>query len=119
MALQRIEYLAANPDASNEESPYYSVDPAPALPISTPTDQLKLQLLDESQRMFDVSRRLGARTCVGWSGAQVLGLLAPPPQTPGPCRRCGDAAVCAAVRGAVCSAQQGRQGGGGGLWGAV
>ncbi|GFH07911.1 deoxyhypusine monooxygenase, partial [Haematococcus lacustris] len=53
MALQRIEYLAAHPDASNEESPYYSVDPAPALPASTPIAELRQQLLDESMRMFD------------------------------------------------------------------
>lgn len=56
--MQRIEYLTAHPDASNEESPYFSVDPAPALPASTPTEQLASVLLDESARMFDVSTPL-------------------------------------------------------------
>lgn len=42
-----------------DESPYYSVDPTPALPASTPTAELKAKLLDESQPMFEV------RTCYG------------------------------------------------------
>ncbi|KAG2501308.1 hypothetical protein HYH03_001106 [Edaphochlamys debaryana] len=53
LALQRVEYLAAHPEATNEESPYYSVDPAPALPASTPTEELRAALLDEQRRMFD------------------------------------------------------------------
>lgn len=55
LALQRIQYLTEHPDCTNEESPYYSVDPVPALPASTPTPELKALLLDESRRMFDVS----------------------------------------------------------------
>lgn len=47
--------MKEHPDATNEESPYYSVDPVPALPSSTPTPELRALLLDESQRMFDVS----------------------------------------------------------------
>ena len=31
-----MQYIEAHPDANNEESPYYSVDPTPALPASTP-----------------------------------------------------------------------------------
>lgn len=53
LALQRIEYLAAHPDATNEESPFYSVDPTPALPTSTPTDELKAMVMDEQRRMFE------------------------------------------------------------------
>lgn len=53
MALQRIQYLKDHPDATNEESPYFSVDPAPALPASTPTEKLREVLLDENERMFD------------------------------------------------------------------
>lgn len=55
LALQRIEYLLQHPDASNEESPYFSVDPTPALPASTPLEELTAVLLDEKARMFDVS----------------------------------------------------------------
>jgi deoxyhypusine monooxygenase len=57
LALQRVEWLRDNPDAGNEESPYYSVDPTPALPASTPTEELRAILLDERRRMFDVGRR--------------------------------------------------------------
>ncbi|GLC34047.1 hypothetical protein PLESTB_000831600 [Pleodorina starrii] len=53
LALQRIEWLRDHPDAGNEESPYYSVDPTPALPSSTPTEELRSMLLDEEKRMFD------------------------------------------------------------------
>ncbi|KAF5842009.1 deoxyhypusine hydroxylase [Dunaliella salina] len=60
LALQRIQYLKEHPDAMNEESPYFSVDPVPALPASTPTQELKSLLLDESKRMFDVSDGPGA-----------------------------------------------------------
>lgn len=52
------QYLQEHPDATNEESPYYSVDPAPAMPASTPTAELTAILLDESRRMFDVSRNV-------------------------------------------------------------
>ncbi|KAL6753375.1 deoxyhypusine hydroxylase [Haematococcus lacustris] len=74
MALQRIEYLAAHPDASNEESPYYSVDPAPALPASTPIAELRHQLLDESMRMFDrYSALFALRNKGGVEAVKVLG----------------------------------------------
>ena len=55
LALQKMQYLEAHPDANNEESPYYSVDPTPALPASTPVAQLKETLLDENAR------------CIAWS----------------------------------------------------
>jgi deoxyhypusine monooxygenase len=38
-----------------EESPYYSVDPTPALPASTPTAQLRDMLLNPAVGMFEVS----------------------------------------------------------------
>lgn len=60
LALQRIEYLVAHPDSTNEESPYYSVDPTPALPASTPMAELRTAVLDENMRMFDVSGRQGS-----------------------------------------------------------
>jgi hypothetical protein len=69
MALQRIEYLAANPQAADEASPYYSVDPAPAAPATTPVPELRDQLLDEGRRMFDV------RGCVR-AGGQAGGRAA-------------------------------------------
>ncbi len=54
LALQKMQYLEEHPDADNEESPYYSVDPTPAMPATTPIADLKAILLDEDQRMFDV-----------------------------------------------------------------
>ena len=45
---------AAAADAGEEESPYYSVDPTPALPSSTPIEQLRSILLDPQQPMFEV-----------------------------------------------------------------
>jgi deoxyhypusine monooxygenase len=76
LALGRLEYLqqkqAAAADGSSgdkggtaaagapaaaeaeEESPYYSVDPTPALPSSTPVEQLRSILLDPQQPMFEV-----------------------------------------------------------------
>ncbi|KAG1674938.1 hypothetical protein FOA52_014731 [Chlamydomonas sp. UWO 241] len=53
LALQRMQYMKDHPDATNEESPYFSVDPTPALPTSTPTEELRASLLDENARMFD------------------------------------------------------------------
>lgn len=53
LALQRVQYLKDHPDADNEESPYYSVDPTPAFPASTPTGQLRETILDENERMFE------------------------------------------------------------------
>ncbi|PNH10223.1 Deoxyhypusine hydroxylase [Tetrabaena socialis] len=60
LALQRIEWLQANPGAADEESPYYSVDPAPALPAVTPTGELRGMLLDEARRMFDEQQETDA-----------------------------------------------------------
>jgi len=56
-----MQYLEAHPDATNEESPYYSVDPTPALPASTSIADLKAILLDENARMFDVRGLLSWR----------------------------------------------------------
>lgn len=68
LALQRIEWLKAHPEAGDEESPYYSVDPTPALPTSTPTEELRQVLLDENKRMFDVSA--GRRWLLKGGGAK-------------------------------------------------
>lgn len=46
---------AAAATVEDEESPYYSVDPTPALPSSTPVEQLRTILLDPQQPMFEVS----------------------------------------------------------------
>jgi deoxyhypusine monooxygenase len=69
LALGRLQYLqqkqaaeAAAADtalaagAGEEESPYYSVDPTPALPSSTPIEELRSILLDPKQPMFEVRK---------------------------------------------------------------
>lgn len=74
-----------HPESTNEESPYYSVDPTPAMPASTPTDELRALLLDESQSMFTVGREhrspyklIGVREqgggyrCQQWGAAHML-----------------------------------------------
>jgi deoxyhypusine monooxygenase len=45
---------AAAGGEAEEQSPYYSVDPTPALPSSTPTEQLRALLLDPKAPMFEV-----------------------------------------------------------------
>jgi deoxyhypusine monooxygenase len=42
--------------AGEEQSPYYSVDPTPALPSSTPIEQLRALLLDPKAPMFEVGK---------------------------------------------------------------
>ncbi len=61
LALGRLQYLeqkqaaaAAAAAQEEEQSPYYSVDPTPALPASTPTEQLRSTLLDPAVPMFEV-----------------------------------------------------------------
>lgn len=39
---------------AEEASPYYSVDPTPALPAATPVEQLRALLLDAEAPMFEV-----------------------------------------------------------------
>ncbi len=63
LALQRMQYLKDQPDATNEESPFFSVDPTPALPVSTPTEKLREMLLDENLRMFEVRPNQGPGGC--------------------------------------------------------
>ncbi|GFR42487.1 hypothetical protein Agub_g3282 [Astrephomene gubernaculifera] len=76
LALQRIEYLRAHPEASNEESPYYSVDPTPALPAGTPTEELRAILLDERKRMFDrYSALFALRNKGGKDAVSALGAV--------------------------------------------
>ena len=54
LALQRIQHFSTQPETTdNSESRYLSVDPTPAAPASTPTDELKAVLLDEDARVFD------------------------------------------------------------------
>jgi deoxyhypusine monooxygenase len=45
---------AAGAAGAADESPYFSVDPTPALPASTPTPELRRVLLDPEQPMFEV-----------------------------------------------------------------
>ena len=45
------EPAAEDPNAT--ESPYLSVDPSPAAPAATPTPQLRGQLLDEQEKIFE------------------------------------------------------------------
>ena len=73
LALQKVQYLEEHPDANNEESPYYSVDPTPALPASTPLAQLKEIILDENARMFDRYSALFALRNKG--GKEAVGVL--------------------------------------------
>lgn len=59
-----MEHLKANPAVpADDESPYYSVDPTPALPSSTPTEELKALVLDEKLPMFEVRARPAASSC--------------------------------------------------------
>lgn len=74
LALQRIQFLKDHPDATDVESPYYSVDPTPALPMCTPTAQLKEILLDENERMFDrYSALFALRNKGGSESVEALG----------------------------------------------
>lgn len=59
LALGRLQYLehkkaAQQQQQEDEQSPYYSVDPTPALPSSTPVEQLRQLLLDPQTPMFEV-----------------------------------------------------------------
>lgn len=93
LALQRIEDLRkrvegkhgggldtsdgeASKDVAGGEdgSPYLSVDPTPAAPASTPTDELKAMLLSEEVTMFDRYRALFAlRNRGGAEAVSVIG----------------------------------------------
>ena len=53
LALQKIQNLKDHPELGNEESPYYTVDPTPALPATTPINILKETLMNENERMFE------------------------------------------------------------------
>ena len=55
LALQRIQYLAAEQDAGQQpsESCYSSVDPTPAAAVSTPVRELEATLVDDQGRIFD------------------------------------------------------------------
>lgn len=61
LALGRLQYLEQRKlvqqqqqQQEDEQSPYYSVDPTPALPASTPVEQLRQLLLDPQAPMFEV-----------------------------------------------------------------
>jgi len=56
IALDRIKWFQQH--STDKTSPFASVDPAPPLPLSTPTPQLKAQLLDTSLSLFDRYRAL-------------------------------------------------------------
>ncbi|RHY85164.1 hypothetical protein DYB31_009061 [Aphanomyces astaci] len=63
LALRLVKYKHAGHDASEaademDRNPYYSVDPAPAMPKSKSTDELQAILLDTSRSMFDRYRAM-------------------------------------------------------------
>jgi deoxyhypusine monooxygenase len=62
---------AAAAAGKEEESPYYSVDPTPALPSSTPVEELRRILLDPEQPMFEVGREIAACRTVGSKPSQL------------------------------------------------
>ncbi|WIA16907.1 hypothetical protein OEZ85_013834 [Tetradesmus obliquus] len=65
---------AAAAGEAEEQSPYYSVDPTPALPSSTPVEQLRALLLDPKAPMFERYRALFAlRNKGGEEAVAVLG----------------------------------------------
>lgn len=51
---------ATEGNQGEDKSPYLSVDPTPAAPASTPTDELKAMLVNEEASMFDRYRALFA-----------------------------------------------------------
>ena len=83
LALQRIQHFAAaqqaqqtaaEADSSAAESPYYSVDPTPAAPASTPLPQLRQSLLDEGEAIFQRYRAMFAlRNRGGGEAVAALG----------------------------------------------
>uniref|UniRef100_A0A7S0YGD3 Deoxyhypusine hydroxylase n=1 Tax=Polytomella parva TaxID=51329 RepID=A0A7S0YGD3_9CHLO len=58
LALQRIRYYEEHPEVTDSESPFYSVDPTPAYPVSTPVSELEAIYLDEKKSMFERYRAL-------------------------------------------------------------
>lgn len=83
LALQRIEHFAAaaaarqaaeEADANAAESRYFSVDPTPAAPASTPLPQLRASLLDEQEAIFQRYRAMFAlRNRGGDEAVRALG----------------------------------------------
>ncbi|PRW59578.1 deoxyhypusine hydroxylase [Chlorella sorokiniana] len=83
LALQRIEYFkaaeaahqaAAAADPNATESRYYSVDPTPAAPASTPLPQLRQSLLNEGEAIFERYRAMFAlRNRGGSEAVEALG----------------------------------------------
>jgi deoxyhypusine monooxygenase len=83
LALQRIEHFAAaaaaqqaaaEADSNAAESRYYSVDPTPAAPASTPLPQLRESLLDEQEAIFQRYRAMFAlRNRGGGEAVEALG----------------------------------------------
>lgn len=61
LAMQRIEfYNSADSNEHTEESRYLCIDPAPALATTTPVDQLRETLTDDSASIFERYRALFA-----------------------------------------------------------
>lgn len=76
LALQKIQNLKDHPETSNEESPYYTVDPTPALPATTPIKVLQETLLNENALMFERYGALFALRNKGGSAAvKALGAV--------------------------------------------
>eukprot|EP00798_Chlamydomonas_sp_ICE-L_P024280 gene24280-9879_t len=79
LAVRKMEHLKAAKEAaaaSGDESKYMSVDPTPALPSTTPTEELKEILLDESRPMFERYGALfGLRNKGGKEAVDALGSI--------------------------------------------
>lgn len=78
LALQRIEHEARVKEgreaAPADDNPYFSVDPTPALPKSTPLTTLRDILLDEKRPMFERYQALfSIRNKGGAEAVDVLG----------------------------------------------
>lgn len=75
LALQRIQYHSQqHAEAQQDESRYLSVDPTPAAPSSTPANELRATLIDETARIFDRYRAMFAlRNKGGTESVQALG----------------------------------------------
>jgi len=83
LALRRIQHFAAaaeaaqaaaEADANAAESRYYSVDPTPAAPASTPLPQLRASLLSEEEPIFQRYRAMFAlRNRGGTEAVEALG----------------------------------------------
>eukprot|EP01025_Chloroclados_australasicus_P052486 TRINITY_DN611_c0_g3_i1.p3 TRINITY_DN611_c0_g3~~TRINITY_DN611_c0_g3_i1.p3 ORF type:complete len:302 (-),score=31.00 TRINITY_DN611_c0_g3_i1:784-1689(-) len=76
LALQRVQHYTKQQHQNQteiDENKYLSVDPTPALPASTPLEQLRETVLDENAEMFERYRALFALRNKG--GQAAIGVL--------------------------------------------